>query len=64
MTCIFCKDRHSMVWECHVPPPHLAFSESVGERRDKRKPAIRRELIFLRETPQFFVVVWDKFVDA
>ena len=35
----------------------------IGERRDKRKPAIRRAELFARN-PAFFCVVWDKFCDA
>ena len=47
-----------------LTPLHLAYSESVGERRDKRKPAIRRGLNFLCVTPLFVCVVWDKFGHA
>jgi len=47
-----------------LTPQHSAYSESVGERRDKRNPAIRRELHYLYVTPRFVCVVWDKFGDA
>ena len=47
-----------------VTPLHSAYSESVGGRRDKRNPAIRREIHYLYVTPRFVCVVWDKFNDA
>ena len=65
LLCISEKTSSGVGWSSFcVTPLHSAYSESVGERRDKRNPAIRRELHYLYVTPRFVCVVWDKFGDA